>query len=300
MNANGAKFRLHNILLADDGSPHSRAAVELIADLPHSPDCVVTAIRIFSPLHAAEQDSLEAALMATRNLLAEKGLKVNTEFILGYPSEKILEYADEHKPDLVVMGAKGLRNALGIPLGGVAMHLLEDGRFPVLIVRAPYKKLKKVLLVVDGSSCSEVACHYLSAFPLPAGVDVIVMNVVPPPISPIIIETFPAGMMVPPAASSVSGEDEEQRLAAEMEGMRIIKMTMDSLARNGVHATAQLSRGDAAEEIITFARDQSIDLIIAGSRGLGAVRGWLVGSVSRKLAHYSGCSVLIARCVPVD
>jgi nucleotide-binding universal stress UspA family protein len=300
MNANVKRSRLSNILLADDGSPHSRAAVELIADLPHSPDCVVTALRIFTPLQTAEQDSMEAALRTTSNLLAEKGLNTNVEFLLGYPSAKILEYADEHKPDLVVMGAKGLRNALGIPLGGVAMHLLEDGRFPVLIVRAPYNGLKKVLLVVDGSSCSDVACRYLSVFPLPDDVEIIVMNVVPPLVPPMIVEPFPGGMSVPPIISSVGELDEEQRIAAEMDGMRIIKATIESLANHGIHATAQLSRGDAAEEIISFARDQAIDLIIAGSRGLGAVRGWLMGSVSRKLAHYSGCSVMIARCVVVD
>jgi nucleotide-binding universal stress UspA family protein len=300
MNAKGSPSRLHNILLADDGSPHSRAAVELIADLPHPPECVVTALRVFTPMQTAEQDSMEAALMITRSLLEGKGLNVSTEFLLGYPSAKILEYADEHKPDLVVMGAKGLRNAFGIPLGGVAMHLLEDGRFPVLIVRAPYKKLKKVLLVVDGSSCSDVACGYLGAFPLPDGVEVIVMNVVPPPVLPIIVEPLIGSISVPPVISSVGEQDEDQRIAADMEGMRIIKATIESLARNGIHATAQLGRGDAAEEIIAFARNQSIDLIIAGSRGLGAVRGWLMGSVSRKLAHYSNCSVLIARCIPAN
>jgi len=300
MDANGGKARLRNILLADDGSPHSRAAVELIADLPHPSDCLVTALRIFTPQQASEQASIEAALMTTQGLLADKGLNVKAEFLLGYPSAKILEYADEHRPDLVVMGAKGLRNALGIPLGGVAMHLLEDGRFPVLIVRAPYKGLKKILLVVDGSPCSGVACSYMGAFPLPAGAEVIVMHVIPPRPLPIIVEPFPGGMAIPPIVSSVGEEEEEQRLASEMEGMRIIKTVIESLAADGIHATAQLGRGDAAEEIIAFARSQRVDLIVAGSRGLGAVRGWFMGSVSRKLAHYSACSVLIARCVPAD
>jgi len=297
MGANGFRSSLRNILLADDGSLHSRAAVDLIADLPHPPDCVVTALRIFTPLQTAEQSSMEEALNVTRNLLAEKGLNVKTEFLLGYPSVKILEYADEHKPDLVVMGAKGLRNALGISLGGVAMHLLEDGRFPVLIVRAPYKGLKKILLVVDGSTCSDIACNYLGVFPLPGNSEVMVMNVIPPRIPPMIVEPFPGGVTVPSVVSSVGEDEEEQRIAAEMAGMSIIKATIETLAKHAVQATAQLARGDAAEEIISFAKKQSIDLIVSGSRGLGAVRGWLMGSVSRKLVHYSGCSILIARCV---
>jgi len=42
-------------------------------------------------------------------------------------------------------------------------------------------------------------------------------------------------------------------------------------------------------------KDQKIDLIVTGSRGLGQIRSWLMGSVSRKLVHYSGCSVLVVR-----
>jgi nucleotide-binding universal stress UspA family protein len=42
-------------------------------------------------------------------------------------------------------------------------------------------------------------------------------------------------------------------------------------------------------------KQNQIDLIVAGSRGLSRVRSWLLGSVSRKLVHYSGCSVLIVR-----
>lgn len=71
MDANGFRSSLRNILLADDGSLHSRAAVDLSADLPHPPDCIVTALRIFTPLQSSEQASMEAALNATRDLLAE-------------------------------------------------------------------------------------------------------------------------------------------------------------------------------------------------------------------------------------
>lgn len=56
-----------------------------------------------------------------------------------------------------------------------------------------------------------------------------------------------------------------------------------------------LLRGDAAAEIIEYAKTRQVDLIVAGSRGLGTIKGWLLGSVSRKLAHYAPCSVLIVR-----
>jgi nucleotide-binding universal stress UspA family protein len=46
-------------------------------------------------------------------------------------------------------------------------------------------------------------------------------------------------------------------------------------------------------------KEQKMDLLITGSRGLTPIRGWMMGSVSRKLVHYSGCSVLVVRKLPL-
>jgi len=54
-------------------------------------------------------------------------------------------------------------------------------------------------------------------------------------------------------------------------------------------------RGDAATEIIDYVKANQIDLIVAGSRGLSQIKSLWMGSVSRKLVHYSACSVLIVK-----
>ncbi|UCF91624.1 MAG: universal stress protein [Desulfobacterales bacterium] len=43
--------------------------------------------------------------------------------------------------------------------------------------------------------------------------------------------------------------------------------------------------GDPAEEITAFARDGDFDMLVIGSRGLGSVKGLLLGSVSSKVCH---------------
>jgi len=55
------------------------------------------------------------------------------------------------------------------------------------------------------------------------------------------------------------------------------------------------SGDDPATAILDFARDNAVDLIVVGSRGLGRLPGLLLGSVSQKLASFAPCSVLIAR-----
>lgn len=67
--------------------------------------------------------------------------------------------------------------------------------------------------------------------------------------------------------------------------------------RPGLTASYVSRAGDAAEEILTCAREHSADVIYLGSRGLDALGAFFLGSVSRHVAGASGCHVVI---VPKD
>nr|WP_273545378.1 universal stress protein [Sinorhizobium medicae] len=58
---------------------------------------------------------------------------------------------------------------------------------------------------------------------------------------------------------------------------------------------ARVEPGDYAETILGVADEVDADLIVVGSRGLGGLRGLLVGSVSQKVVQHSDCSVLVVR-----
>jgi nucleotide-binding universal stress UspA family protein len=55
----------------------------------------------------------------------------------------------------------------------------------------------------------------------------------------------------------------------------------------------ELHEGPEAESILKFAESCEADLIVMGTRGFGAVKGLLVGSVSRKVIHYASCTVMV-------
>ena len=55
----------------------------------------------------------------------------------------------------------------------------------------------------------------------------------------------------------------------------------------------ELHEGPEAESILKVAESRKADLIVMGSRGFGAVKGFLVGSVSRKVIHYASCPVMV-------
>ncbi len=284
------------VLFADDGSQHAQAAVQFLKALPMPVKSKVFLLRVFTPSQGAYVNPMEKELERTEQQLLESGFQVDKDLTIGYPAEKIVEVAESMKPDLIVVGAKGLRATLGILLGGVAQQVVEYACCPVLVVRAPFRGLDHILLVTDGSQSSQSAASYLGRFPLPEKAEIGVLHALPPFVEPASIETYAGGWHGVPLYEPMSEEEREELLAKEEEeGQALLGQTCDLLLKHGLLPTRTLLQGDAATEIIEYVKSHDTDLIVAGSRGLSSFRSWLLGSVSRKLVHYSDCSVLIVK-----
>lgn len=282
-----------NILMADDGSQHAQSAVELIQHLSLPLKSRIMVLRVFNSGQISNLSEFERSLEKTKLQFLNAGIKAESDLVLGSPAEKIIETAETKKSDLIVLGAKGLRATLGILLGGVAQQVVEYAHCPVLIVRAPYQGLRRILLVTDGSVSSQNAARYLGRFPLPK-VDVRVMHVMPPLQPPVTMEPYLGGWNTVYVPIPIV-DDTAMQKKQEHKGQALLKRTCDLLQRHGIVSAPVLCRGDAATEIIEYVKSNKIDLIVAGSRGLSQFKGWWVGSVSRKLVHYSNCSVLIVK-----
>ena len=281
------------ILLGDDRSEHALAALALLEDLPLPAGTDVTVFRAFSPTQATDVILMEDALNQTCNRLKGKGLNTHPELLLGVPTVKFLKHAEEQNPDLIIIGAKGLRATTGILVGGVAQQVVEYALCPVLVVRAPYHGLHKLMLVTDGSESSQHALHYLGRLPLPEETRLWVLHVLPPPPIPMLYMQTTLGST--PVAFQDLGEAAALAAQEELEGQALLDNALAALRAAGKPAKGLLKRGDAASEIMAAAREMEIDLLVSGSRGHSPIRSWMMGSVSRKLVHYSGCSVLVVR-----
>jgi nucleotide-binding universal stress UspA family protein len=61
--------------------------------------------------------------------------------------------------------------------------------------------------------------------------------------------------------------------------------------------TKKLLQGRPADKIIETAKKASFDLIVMGSRGLGGIKEFFLGSVSNRVADEAPCPVLIVKAV---
>jgi len=156
----------NNILVPYDGSQPSHLAVQhafnftKIDTLPVTTKkvhllYVIQEIRVppelYSyPLHKLDKltakyikqlyQDLETKAM---NMLKDKSLEykggreiaISTHVLLGDPADKIIEFADSEKIDLIIMGNVGLRGVTKIKtLGSVSRRVSEMARCPVLLV----------------------------------------------------------------------------------------------------------------------------------------------------------------------
>jgi nucleotide-binding universal stress UspA family protein len=63
----------------------------------------------------------------------------------------------------------------------------------------------------------------------------------------------------------------------------------------GVDATVEVIEGNAASELLHIAELREADLIVVGSRGLGALSSAFVGSVSRWILSHAHIPVLVVK-----
>ncbi|MCD9020693.1 universal stress protein [Cohnella silvisoli] len=70
-------------------------------------------------------------------------------------------------------------------------------------------------------------------------------------------------------------------------------------ARNRIaslaYASVAVLRGNPAAAILEYAQGNNCDLIVMGSRGLGAIKEWMLGSVSHHVVQQARVPVLIVK-----
>jgi len=99
----------------------------------------------------------------------------------------------------------------------------------------------------------------------------------------------------PPAQSRIVKANFDVHAVLEEDARSIAAPILDLIEKTGVPYTLEVGMGDPATEILATAGRIGADLIVIGSRGLGALKGVVQGSVSQKVAQAAACPVMIVK-----
>ncbi len=145
----------------------------------------------------------------------------------------------------------------------------------------------KILVAVDGSAYSDVAIEEVLRRPWPAQSEVKVITAFETPLM-VGIEPWAATPTYFDQLEKAVREAAEAITCGALEKLKAIKDTP-------LEISGETIQGPPGQVIVEEAERWGADLIIMGSRGLGAWNRLLLGSVSSAVVHHAQCSVEVVR-----
>jgi nucleotide-binding universal stress UspA family protein len=215
-------------------------------------------------LQAEFRESLagaEASLAAfVRSTLREGAAGVEVRVIEALPADGIQRLAAQTNASLIVMGTHGRSGLNRWMLGSVAERVLRESPVPVLTVRcAPRQDIRRVLCPVHDTELSRQALNFAAGISACFDASLTVLH-------------------VHEAAGSGPVSDLRSWVPAEERS----RCSIRELERHG----------DAAEEIVKLATQESYDLVVLGAARRRFFDGMVLGTTTLRTVRHAPCPVL--------
>ena len=213
----------------------------------------------------------------------ERGVSVITEVIQGEPYRTIVDYADSHGVDLVVMPTHGRRGLERFLLGSTTERVVRRAEVPVLTVKPDADSVEypygNVLVPTDGSDCARAA--------LATGVDVVKAEKASLHLLSV-VDTMSLGVDV---RSDVRIE------LLEESASEILQEASDFAENAGIDPVSVTVEYGASVygAILSYIEDNEIDLVVVGTHGRTGFDRYVLGSVTEYLIRASPIPVLTVR-----
>ncbi|MEU8798403.1 universal stress protein [Spirillospora sp. NPDC048819] len=275
---------INGVVVGYDGSEGSVRALDWAADAARARDLPLTVLHAWDvylggPLavpvidvQAIAEETLNDGVEHVRKAAPE--VRVRTALVRGQAAAMLIDAAET--ADLIVLGPRGLGGFAGLLLGSVGAQVAAHAACPVVIVRGggPDEGARRVVVGVDGSPASRAALKTAFAAADARGLSVRAV---------VAWESVPVKELPPLADEAGLRDAAERRLAGLMIPLREL--------HPGVDVETEVVAGAPRDVLMEAAGDAR--LIVVGSRGLGGVRGLLLGSVSHALVHHAPCTVAV-------
>jgi nucleotide-binding universal stress UspA family protein len=147
---------------------------------------------------------------------------------------------------------------------------------------------KKILAPLDGSGLAECTLDHVKSIAAGCNVpEVVLLRVVEP------ISSFDLGEIAASNAKLASLVEQQVQEQQKSSAKQYINAMVDKLKKDGVAASGNIIVGRAAEDILNYAKNNQVDLIVMSTHGRAGISRWAFGSVADKITRYSSIPVLI-------
>jgi len=141
---------MNTILIATDGSPSAREAVEFGLELAADQHSAVTFVTVAPAVdvipvggfgfigsipHVVDEHE-DQPLDDAHEAAEDAGVTAHQRLLKGNPVDEIVAYADVIDAELIVVGSRGHGGLASALLGSVSRGVLRKARRPVLVVRS--------------------------------------------------------------------------------------------------------------------------------------------------------------------
>jgi nucleotide-binding universal stress UspA family protein len=295
------------ILLPVDGSKFSRIAVDFVASrwtlVGTKPTIEVLNVQLAIPARATRAvgsgvvssyytDEAERVLKPVRTRLQKAGLAPTVRFLVGNPAQQIAAEAARTRPDLIVMGSHGHSALRGLLVGSVTNGVLAQTTTPMLIVRQrekPPADSLNVGIAVDGSKYGLQAARFVMRHRQLFGAK--------PSITLLhVVADFAGALMPDMAGIALPAYSAEQVAVLQKRAFGDAVAPVRALfAKAGLRTAEVCLQGNPGDELAAYARKRKLDVLVMGSRGYGAFKAAVLGSVATRVMATCEAPVLLVR-----
>ena len=291
------------ILVPLDGSSLAELALPYAEEIAKLFQCEVVLLYVSQPAESEyrhmHQLYIEQLAGEVGNRIRDYGsdmanpvVTVKAVVLPGEPAGQIIDYAERHDIDPIIMATHGRSGITPWAMGGVANKVLQATTVPVLLIRATKPSLEaprkhlldRILLPLDGSEAGEAAVPYIKELINRLVSEVILFGVVP------------AGQHV----RTIGGLDyivypEQHIQLTKAEAKEYLDKVSHRLAGGKGTVSVEVRVGDVTREIIKFAEESDMRLIAISAHGHSGIKRWVFGSNAHKILHTSNTPVLLVK-----
>ncbi len=208
---------------------------------------------------------------------------IKTALVKGHVADSIITYAERSRPDLVVVGSRGMNDLPGYLLGSISRTILTHGPCSVLTVKSPLDVPASVLLALDGSKPSRFAANRVKEWFSPEEVTLHLVSVVPDILTDASKKLFPKSRL--------------KTLVAPLRqhAQECLEQYRELFLKEGFQVVGERLQGSPREKIVESVPVCHAQLVVMGSKGLTGVERFTMGSVSEWVSAYAPSSVLVVR-----